>query len=46
VASIGAFGTGLIAAASDGGVVSNEWYVIIGGTLVTFAATWRMPNTP
>lgn len=43
-AAIGSFGTGLITAASDGGIVQNEWWVILGGTLVATAAVWGFPN--
>lgn len=42
--AITAFGTGLIAAASDGGVVGSEWYAIVGGALVAGAAVWAVPN--
>ena len=44
--AVSAFGTGLITAASDGGVAANEWYVIIGGTLVAGAAVFAIPNQP
>ena len=43
--AVTAFGTGLITAASDGGIVSGEWYVIVGGTLVAGAAVWSIPNS-
>ncbi len=39
-----AFGTGLMTAATDGGVSSGEWYAIIGGALVAGAAVWTVPN--
>jgi hypothetical protein len=39
-----AFGTGLITAATEGGISSGEWYAIIGGALVAGAAVWTVPN--
>ena len=44
--AVTAFGTGLITAATDGGISSSEWWVIIGGTLVGGAAVWTVPNKP
>lgn len=44
-AAVGAFGTGLITAASDSGIDTNEWWVILGGTLVAGAAVWAVPNS-
>jgi hypothetical protein len=42
--AITAAGTGIITAASDGGIVLNEWWTILGGTLVAGAAVWYVPN--
>lgn len=39
-----AFGTGLITAAQTDGIAGNEWWVILGGTLIAGAAVWRVPN--
>lgn len=46
VAGVTAFGTGLITAAAEDGITDNEWYIIIGGTLVSAAAVWTIPNKP
>lgn len=43
-AAITAFGTGLTTAAVDGGIDANEWWVIIGGTLVAAGSVWYVPN--
>lgn len=46
VAGIGAFGTALGTAAADGGIQWNpEGWVILGGTLVTFAGTYLASNS-
>ena len=42
--AVTAFGTGMIAAAVQDGITANEWYGIIGGTLVAGAAVWAVPN--
>jgi hypothetical protein len=39
-AAVGTFGTGLITAASDGGVAANEWYVMAGAALVAAAGVY------
>jgi hypothetical protein len=44
--AVTALGTGIITAASEGGIVTNEWWVILGGTLVAGAAVWIVPNQP
>jgi hypothetical protein len=46
VAGVGALGTSLMtAAATDGIVWGSEGWVILGGTLVTFAGTYIAPNS-
>lgn len=42
--AVTAFGTGLMTAATDGGIASGEWYAIVGGALVAGAAVWTIPN--
>ena len=41
---IGTFGSGLVTAAADGGVVASEWYTIVGGALVVGAGVYYVPN--
>lgn len=36
----GTFGTGLVTAASDGGVVADEWYVMIGAAIAAAAGVY------
>ena len=43
-AAVGAFGTGLVSAATAGDVTTNAWLVILGGTLIAGAATYQLPN--
>jgi hypothetical protein len=43
-AGIGALGTGLIAVASDGSITWVELVIVLGGTLVTGASTYRITN--
>lgn len=43
-AAVVAAGTGITTAAIDGGIAANEWWVILGGTLVAFGSTWYTPN--
>lgn len=42
--AVTACGTGLITAATDDQITSGEWYAIVGGALVAFAAVWTIPN--
>lgn len=42
--AVTAFGTGIATAATDGGIIDHEWWVILGGTLVAMAAVWSVPN--
>ena len=44
--AVTAFGTGNITAAAEQGIEGNEWWVIVGGTLVAGAAVWAVPNAP
>lgn len=39
-----AFGTGIVTAATDGGISNGEWWVILGGTLIAGATVWSVPN--
>jgi hypothetical protein len=39
-----ALGTGIITAAQSDGINGNEWWTILGGTLIAGAAVWAVPN--
>lgn len=43
-AAVSTFGAGITTASLDGGIVANEWWGILGGTLVAGAAVYLTPN--
>lgn len=39
-----AFGGGIVTAAMEGGITTNEWWAILGSTIAAIGSVWYVPN--